>query len=78
MYAELKTAIQQDFDRYFYIFKKARIRRVSKMEIEKFLGGVFRENLLNWIRFANNTWLVMKQIKRNSIKEEQIWITGMT
>ena len=64
------TRYQQDFDRYFYIFKTTRIRRVSEMEIEKFLGGVFRENLLNARAYSNLKTIlrgVLKYAKRKKL-----------
>ena len=57
------TRYQQDFDRYFYIFKRSKIRSISEMEIEKFLGGEIRKNLLNARAYSN-----LKTILRGILK----------
>lgn len=61
---------EQDFNRYFGPVKNIKIRSFSEMEIEKFLGGIFRENVLNARSYANMMTLlrgILKRAKRRKL-----------
>ena len=61
---------RQDFNRYFISVKSVPIRSFSEMEIEKFLGGVFRENVLTARSYSNMMTLlrgILKRAKRRKL-----------